>query len=239
MREVVSCAATSLLECLPKVTAPLEIELTGNDAALVQALRSGQAGAASAFYDRYADGVMRTLRAILGADADVPDLAQEVFMRAIERIGDLDHCERVRSWLTTIAVFTARDHVRRRQRRNWLGLFSPDHGRALQHDPPPPEARFALREICDILQALPLDERMAFLVRVVEGASLPDGAAACTTSLATFKRRLARAEGKFLDAVRDRPTLRGWLEEGTRWAGETALADSRPRQPSSPARARS
>jgi RNA polymerase sigma-70 factor (ECF subfamily) len=221
------------------VAAVLETELMGNDASLVRALRGGQAGAASAFYDRYAEGVMRTLRAILGADADVPDLAQEVFMRAIERIGDLDHCERVRSWLTTIAVFTARDHMRRRQRRNWLGLFSPDYGRALQHDPPPPEARFALREICDILQGLPLDERMAFLVRVVEGASLPDGAAACTTSLATFKRRLARAEEKFLDAVRDRPTLRGWLQEGTRWAGEMDLTDTASLPETSAPRARS
>ena len=204
------------------------LELASNDATLVGALRGGKPGAASAFYDQYAGGVLRTLRAALGADADVPDLLQEVFIRAIDRIGDLDDCARVRSWLTTIAIFTARDHVRRRQRRNWLGLFSPDYGRARQHDPHSSEARFALREICDILQTLPADERMAFLVRVVEGASLPDGAAACTTSLATFKRRLARAERQFLDAVRGRPTLRGWLEEGTRWGRETMDGAARP-----------
>ena len=201
------------------MTAVLEPDATSDDAKLVRALRDGRPGAASAFYDQYVGGVLRTLRAVMGPgiDADVPDLAQEVFMRAIDRIGDLDDCGRVRSWLTTIAVFTARDHIRRRQRRNWLGLFSPDYAYARQQDPPPAEARFALREICDILQTLPAAERMAFLVRVVEGASLPDGAAACTTSLATFKRRLARAEKQFLDAVRGRPALRGWLEEGTRW----------------------
>jgi len=199
------------------VSAALDLELTSDDATLVRALRDGRPGAAAAFYDQYAGGVLRTLRAVLGADADVPDLAQEVFIRAIDRIGDLDDCRRVRGWLTTIAVCTARDHIRRRQRRNWLGLFSPEHGRALQHEPPPAEARFALREICDILETLPIAERMAFLVRVVEGASLPDGAAACTTSLATFKRRLARAERQFVDAARGRPALAGWLEEGTRW----------------------
>ena len=198
-----------------------------DDDALVRALREGRPGAASAFYDQYSGGVLRTLRAMMGpgTEADVPDLAQEVFIRAIDRIGDLDDCGRVRSWLTTIAVFTARDHIRRRQRRNWLGLFSPDHGRARQQEPPPAEARFALREICDILQTLPNAERMAFLVRVVEGASLPDGAAACTTSLATFKRRLARAEKIFLHAARGRPALRGWLEEGTRWAPDAGGGD--------------
>lgn len=197
--------------------------MTSDDATLVRALRGGQPAAASAFYDQYAGGVLRTLRAILGADADVPDLLQEVFIRALDRIGDLEEHARVRSWLTTIAVFTARDHLRRRQRRSWLGLFSPELPRTGPHEPPSPEARFALREICEILQGLHLDERMAFLLRVVEGASLPDGAAACATSLATFKRRLARAEKRFLDAVRERPTLRRWLEEGTRWSGDAAV----------------
>jgi len=217
-----------------KVTRVVALEPTkddpGADATLVRALRDGRPGAASAFYDQYAAGVLRTLRAVMGpgTDADVPDLAQDVFIRAIDRIGDLDDAGRVRSWLTTIAVFTARDHIRRRQRRNWLGLFSPDHGQARQQEPPPAEARFALREICDILQTLPLAERMAFLVRVVEGASLPDGAAACTTSLATFKRRLARAEKIFLHAVRGRPALRGWLEEGTRWAPDEPGEDDAP-----------
>jgi len=203
-----------------KVTAGTDRELTGKDEQLVRALCQGRGGAAAAFYDAYVGGVVRTLRSVLGADDDVPDLAQEVFIRAIERIGDLDDCRRVRGWLTTIAVCTARDHVRRRQRRSWLGLFSPEHGRTRQHEPPPAEARVALREICDILQTLPVTEGVAFLVRVVEGASLPDGAAACTTSLATFKRRLARAERKFLDAARGRPTLRRWVEQGTRWSAQ-------------------
>src|SRR4051812_17677171 len=103
---------------VPLMVTPLTF--VGDDDALIQALRAGHPGAAAVFYDRHAAHVHRTLQSTLGADADLPDLLQEVFIRAIDRIGDLDDRDRVRSWLTTIAVFAARAHIRRRGRRKWL-----------------------------------------------------------------------------------------------------------------------
>jgi len=50
--------------------------------------------------------------------------------------------------------------------------------------------------------------------------TLSDAAEACETSLATLKRRLARAEKRFLEAARKRPSLEQWLEDGTRWNAE-------------------
>jgi RNA polymerase sigma-70 factor (ECF subfamily) len=67
------------------------------------------------------------------------------------------------------------------------------------------------------LGQLPVDERMAFALRYIEGMTLPDAVEACETSLATLKRRLARAEKQFLEAAGKRPVLTHWLEEGTRW----------------------
>jgi RNA polymerase sigma-70 factor (ECF subfamily) len=193
------------------------LTFVGDDDALIQALRAGHPGAAAVFYDRHAAHVHRTLQSALGADADLPDLLQEVFIRAIDRIGDLDDRDRVRSWLTTIAVFAARAHIRRRARRKWLSLFSPEQTRTGRQEPPPSDVRVALREIYQLLDRLPVDERMAFVLRIVDGMTLPDAAEACGVSLATFKRRLARAENQFLQAARTRPELASWLEEGTRW----------------------
>ncbi len=68
-----------------------------------------------------------------------------------------------------------------------------------------------------MLDAMPVDQRMAFVLRYVHGATLVEAADACGTSLATIKRRLSRAEARFLDAVRGRPELVRWVEEGTRW----------------------
>jgi RNA polymerase sigma-70 factor, ECF subfamily len=185
---------------------------------LIQALRSGHPGAAAAFYDQHATSIRRTLQSVLGPDAEIPDLLQEVFIRAIDRIGELQHLDQVRSWLTTIAVFTARAHIRRQARRKWLFLFSPDQTRQNHRDPPSSDALLALRETYRILDKIPANERVTFVLRFVEGMTLPEAAQVCGVSLATFKRRLSRAEKRFLREVRERPLLEQWLEEGTRWS---------------------
>jgi RNA polymerase sigma-70 factor (ECF subfamily) len=204
------------VEDLGKMLTPLTF--VGDDAALIQALRAGHPGAAAAFYDQHAAHVHRALRSALGADDEIPDLLQEVFIRALDQIGKLRDTERVRSWLTTIAIFVAREQIRLRTRRSWLRIFSPERTRPSHEDQPSSEARLALRDVYDVLDRMPVDERMAFVFRFIDGKTLPDAAETCGTSLATFKRRLARAEKRFLEAARERPTLEHLLEKGTRWS---------------------
>ncbi len=193
------------------------LTFVGDDHALLQALRAGHPGAAAVFYDQHAAHVSRTLRSALGADEEIPDLLQEVFMRAIDGIGKLREVDRIGSWLTTIAIFVARAQIRRRARRSWLRVFSPEHARPQHEEQPSSEARSALREVYAVLGQLPVDERMAFALRYIEGLTLPHAAEVCETSLATLKRRLSRAEKRFLEAASKRPALENWLEEGTRW----------------------
>jgi DNA-directed RNA polymerase specialized sigma24 family protein len=59
--------------------------------------------------------VFRTLYSILGADEDVRDLLQEVFLRGLRGIDKLRDVERVKSWLDTIAVFVASKRLRLRR----------------------------------------------------------------------------------------------------------------------------
>jgi RNA polymerase sigma-70 factor (ECF subfamily) len=205
---------------LPRAHSPLvtPLKFVGDERALMQALQAGHPGAVAAFYDQHAAHVHRTLRSALGADADLPDLLQEVFIRAVDGIGELDDTGRVRSWLTTIAVFTARAHIRRRARRQWLSVFSPQRTESSEQEPPCSDARFALREVYQLLDQMPSNERTAFALRIVDGMTLPDAAEACRVSLATFKRRLTRAEKAFVEAARNRPKLASWLERGARWS---------------------
>ena len=193
------------------------LKFVGEGSALIEALRAGHPGAVAAFYDQHSGHVHRTLRATFGPDRDLPDLLQEVFIRALGRIRNLDDPERVGSWLTTIAVYTARAHIRRQARRRWLGLFSPEQTRPAALEPTCPDARAALRQTYQLLEQLPVDERMAFVLRIIDGMTLSDAAKACRVSLATFKRRMARAEKKFLQMARQQPLLLEWLRDGTRW----------------------
>jgi RNA polymerase sigma-70 factor, ECF subfamily len=161
--------------------------------------------------------VRLTLRAILGPDEDIPDLLQEVFIRALDRVRNLREVDRLGSWLTTMAVFVARAQIRIRSRRRWLRFFSPERTRRPQVEQPSSDARRALIEVHAILDQMPIDERTAFVLRYLHRITLLEAADACETSLATFKRRLARAEGRFRGAVRQRPEFTQWLDEGTRW----------------------
>jgi RNA polymerase sigma-70 factor (ECF subfamily) len=176
----------------------------------------------AALYDRYAVQVRLTLRSILGPDDEIPDLLQEVFIRALDRIGKLREVDRLGSWLTSMAVFVGRAQIRVRSRRRWLRVFSPESTRSRQLEQPPSDARRAMREIYVILDRMPIDQRMVFVLRHFHGARLAEAAEACDTSLATVKRRLARAEARFLAAVRRQPGLAQWLQEGTRWTENKA-----------------
>ena len=89
----------------------------GSDEDLVEALRKGHPGAAKAFYDRYADVIDRVLSRVVGADDDgIPEMIQDAVLRAIAGIGRLRDPGRLPVWVATVAVTTARVHLRRRGR---------------------------------------------------------------------------------------------------------------------------
>jgi RNA polymerase sigma-70 factor (ECF subfamily) len=215
LRALVDTATTRITIARDPMVSPLTF--VGDDDALIDALKARHPGAVAVFYDRHAPHVHRVLRASLGSDSEIPDLLQEVFIRALDRIGELQDRERVRGWLTTVAVFVARAHIRRRVRRRWLRIFSPERTNLNHVEPPSSESRFALDEIYSVLDELPPNDRMAFVLRFIDGMTLSDAADACQVSLATFKRRLARAERQFLQAAKGRPRLAPWLKDGTRW----------------------
>jgi RNA polymerase sigma-70 factor (ECF subfamily) len=193
------------------------LTFTGDDAALVEAILAGHPGAATALFDRNARQVRAILLSTVGPDDDIPDLVHEVFIRALERIDTLRAADKLTSWLVAIAVFVGRAHINQRHRRRQLRLFSPERTRTWELEQPPSDARRALREAYAILDQLPLDARMAFVLRYVHGMTLPEAAAACQTSLSTFKRRLNHATEYFLTVARTRPSLMQCLQDGTRW----------------------
>ena len=78
------------------------------------------------------------------------------------------------------------------------------------------EAVYALREAYRILDTLPEGERLAFTLRFVESMALNEVADACQISLATTKRRIQRAQEKFMAVAADHPVLSDWMKgQGT------------------------
>jgi RNA polymerase sigma-70 factor (ECF subfamily) len=192
------------------------LPLPESDAALVSALQARRPGAAAALFDRYAAHVRRVLVRVLGTDAEISDLLHDVFVVAFTSSDRLKDATAVRAWLTAIAVHTARGLIRKRKRRRVLRLLAPWVLERTAVIAPAGEASAALRAVYAVLEQLPSDDRIVFALRFIDGMELAEVAEACGISLATVKRRLARAEQRFTEAARRQPALADRIETG-RW----------------------
>jgi RNA polymerase sigma-70 factor (ECF subfamily) len=183
------------------------------DAALVAALRAGRSEASKELFDRYAEHVQRVLVRVLGPDAELSDLLHDVFVAAFSSLDKLSDPNALRAWLTKIAVFTARARIRRRVRWRFIRLWPMDELSEIPGTSSSPELSEELRCTYRILHRMPPDERIAFALRFIDGMELTEVATACNVSLATIKRRLQRAQARFLEAARAEPVLVEWVGE--------------------------
>lgn len=179
----------------------LEIEDAGT-AAQLGANPGGYMSEAQLF-KRFAPYVARIGLRLLGREADVDDLIQEVFFAAFRQRDQLRDPQAAKNWLATIAVRTARRQLRRRRLRQFVGL---DHGGPALELPDPqisPEKRALLARVYEILDNMGVERRLAWTLRYVEGEKLEVVAERCGCSLATVKRRIASAQALLLAEMED------------------------------------
>src|SRR5258706_7900079 len=195
-------------------SAVARLPLHDTDREIVSALRTGSASGGAALYDRYHRHVRRVLLRVLGQPAELLDLEQDAFVTAIDTIRRLEDPERLRAWLTSIAVFTARREIRRRAPRRFFRLDADDELPELEAPVASPEIDEALRTTYRIFGKMPTDERIAFALRFVDGMELTEVAEACGVSLATVKRRVQRARERFESMASQYDELSSWRREG-------------------------
>jgi RNA polymerase sigma-70 factor (ECF subfamily) len=146
-----------------------------------------------ALFERFAPYVASIGKRLLGREDEVDDLVQEVFLSAVRGIHGLRDPDAAKAWLATVAVRNAHRRLRRRRVLRWLGLadeVSPDD---LVDESVSPERRAKLVRVYALLDRLPPDQRIAWILRHVEGERLDVVARLCGCSLATAKRRITAA----------------------------------------------
>ena len=102
----------------------------------------------------------------------------------------------LRAWLTQIAVSRAKRRLQRRRLMALLGLDRTGEDATLDKLATgvcSPEIRADLGLISDVLAKLSVKDRVAWTLHCVEGFTTEEAARACGCSLATVKRRIARA----------------------------------------------
>jgi RNA polymerase sigma-70 factor (ECF subfamily) len=198
----------------PRENRVIELPSRVSDAALVAALQAGRMEARKVLFDRHADEVERILYRVLGPDSELVDLMQEVFLAALSSIGQLRDPNALSGWLRGIAVNKARKLILRRRRWRFVRSFAPSELPETEALTAGPELSDALRCTYAVLAELPADERVAFCLRFVDGMELTQVAEACGVSLATIKRRLARAQRTFTELAAGHAALAEWVERG-------------------------
>jgi RNA polymerase sigma-70 factor (ECF subfamily) len=129
---------------------------------------------------------------LLGRDAEIDDVVQEVFVNAMRGLRGLREPAAIKGWLATIAVRVVRRKLRRRRLRSFLAReFEPDDERGVAA---PQEHALLIGRAYRVLDGLPVNARIAWVLRHVEGESLDNVATLCGCSLATAKRRIAAAQ---------------------------------------------
>jgi RNA polymerase sigma-70 factor (ECF subfamily) len=167
-------------------------ESTGpSDAELIERALRGDPTAPEQLYFRHAGPVLDTLVRLFGNQHDAEDVLHDAFVIALERLDQLRDRARFRAWLLRTAI---RGVYRKERRRRWLSLFVAERAPSIELVAvATQEAQAELAELLRILKRIPIKERAAWSLRIIESYSLPEVADACGCSLATAKRRITAA----------------------------------------------
>jgi RNA polymerase sigma-70 factor (ECF subfamily) len=163
---------------------------------LLAAVARGDREAIGLFFDRFEREVNRLVWTMLGADAEHDDLVNQAFEVMLQKIGSVRSPAAVSGWVRQVTVNTVRMELRRRR---WRRFFSSEEEKALEHPDfsvPDEHERARLRALYRALDRLSVDDRTLIVLRHLEGLELTELAEAVEVSLATVKRRLARAEAR-------------------------------------------
>jgi RNA polymerase sigma-70 factor, ECF subfamily len=182
-------------EALPAETAEV--------ARLVRLTLGGDATAFEQIIMRYESRVMTLAARLLGCRDDARDVAQEVFLRAYKYLHRADPRKPLEPWLFRIAVNVCHDAARQqwRQQNTFVAAEAaePIDGSI---DPCAGLEREQERAILQrALERLPEKERLAIVLRDIEGLSTAEVAAILQSSEATVRSQVSRGRLRLKSAV--------------------------------------
>ncbi|MBN1973111.1 MAG: sigma-70 family RNA polymerase sigma factor [Sedimentisphaerales bacterium] len=163
--------------------------MTPSDKMLVEAVFEGEKAAFEELYDRYAPLVRAVCYDTTGNLADAQDLAQDVFMRAFEKLKNLREPELFARWIVAIARFRCKEW-QREQARTQKKYSGPNETYAAS-DSQLNDGQ--LEQLREKIRNLPAQERLALHTFYLQENSVEDARKIFGLSRSGFYRVLERA----------------------------------------------
>ena len=185
--------------------APPEITADGDalqDPRVFEAKTAGEKARLERLVDQYYDFVGRSLRSLGVPEGEVDDAAQQVFLVAARRLGEIE-VDRERSFLFQTVVRIASRARRTVQRRR----ESPHDESFEMSDPRPTpdelvDHRRARVVLVRVLSTMDLDLRTVFVLCELEELTMAEAAATLGLANGTVASRLRRARDVFRERIR-------------------------------------
>ena len=142
---------------------------------------------------RYSRYVAFIAHRILGDPDDTEDLVQDVFLDAYRGLKRRESEAEIKGWLAVVTTRKAKRFLKNRRFKQMLGLTeTPDYCN-LADDSATPEQATLARSVYRELDRLPVDDRIAWTLRHVQGENLDECARLAGCSRATVHRRITAA----------------------------------------------
>ncbi|MCM1266657.1 MAG: sigma-70 family RNA polymerase sigma factor [Bacteroidales bacterium] len=153
---------------------------------------------AEAAVDRYADMVYRLALTQMKNRADADDLFQEVFVRLVSHIGELQSWEHVKAWLIRVTINCAKKHFALYWNKNVDYLEDEEKLRGEEAYEPPEE-----HPVRGAVQKLPPKYRAVVHLFYYEELSVAEIAASTGQKESTVKSQLHRAREMLKELLRE------------------------------------
>ena len=168
------------------------------DADILEACRRGDRAAFNQLVRRHQDRVFQVIRRMVPDTDDARDIAQEVFIRAYDKVSDFRGDAQVSTWLYRIAVNLSLNHIRRGKLRRVLRMNEEQH--EVQDGNPLPSANVERDELRDLVtravETLPKKQKAVFVLRYYQELPYEEIAAVLNTSVGGLKANYHHAVKK-------------------------------------------
>lgn len=168
---------------------------------LVVGCQHGKRAAQAAFYRKYRNEVARTIFRVLGPDADLEDVVQDVFIEVFRSIGKFKGQSKITTWLYRVCFNVALQKLRR-QRRRPEGHISDRED--LPHSETPLrslERKDTTRVVYEILDTIAPKKRIVFVLHEILGMNSKEISQIVDANVLTVRTRLHYARKEFYSKI--------------------------------------
>ncbi len=175
------------------------------DETLIRQAAAGDQNAFAALLAAYQKPVYNLALRMTGSPDDALDLSQEAFLRAWRGLSGYRFDASFSTWLYRLTGNVCIDFLRRRKKEKTIPLYYTDEENEeqelpLPHPPPPAGDPAHLprehSQVAEAMAKLEPEYRQALILRVIDGLSYAEIAAATDVPEGTVKSRIARAREK-------------------------------------------